>query len=109
MKVKKLNGCDLIMPVSGCDDIIQHIMERTPFTPNVSFHISGDAVGMAMVKENLGVYITSTLQLTQLPEGTEAREFEEDLYRTIGISLRSFKHASPAAKEFVRLAEKSCE
>ena len=31
MKVKKLNDCDLIMPVSGYDDIIQHIMDRTPF------------------------------------------------------------------------------
>ena len=51
MKVKKLNDCDLIMPVSGYDDIIQHIKERTPFTTNESFHISGDAVGMAMAKK----------------------------------------------------------
>ena len=107
--VKKLNGCDFIMPMDGCDDIVNQIMREYPFTPHITFHTASDAARIAMAKENLGVYVTSTLQLTKLPDGAIAKEFAEDLYRVIGICLRSFKHASPAAKEFVKLAEQTAK
>lgn len=107
--VKMLSGCDFIMPMDGCDDIVNQIMEEYPFAPNITFHTASDTAGIAMAKENLGVYVTSTLQLSKLPEGTVAKEFAEDLYRVIGISHRSFKHASPAAKEFIKLAEQTAK
>lgn len=103
--VRLLNGCDFIMPVPGWDDIVKHIMAQTPFTPNITHYTASDTAGIAMAAENLGVYITSTLQAGRLPSNAAAREFEGDFGRTIGIGLKSLKHASPAVKEFVRLAE----
>ncbi len=64
------------MPMDGCDDIVNQIMREYPFTPHITFHTASDAAGIAMAKENLGVYVTSTLQLTKsFPDGAIAKEF----------------------------------
>lgn len=101
----QLNGLDFIMPLPGSDEIVQDIMMQKNFSPHIVHYTESDTAAVAMVGENLGVYITSNLQTDFLPPNVVALGFNEHYYRTIGIALRSFKYASPAIKEFVKVTE----
>ena len=103
--ISALNGCDFIMPLKGWDDIVNIIIEKQSFTPNIRHYVASDTAGIAMAAENLGVYILSGLQLGLLPENLVYREIDGDFYRTMGICTRSLKYVSPALKEFINAAQ----
>ena len=103
--VKRLYGCNIIAPTYGWDDIIKVVMNVSGINSfNTPLMVSSDVGSIALASRGQGVYITSTLQTYSLPENAVYREFDEPLYRVIGICVRSLKHASPAAREFIRFA-----
>lgn len=103
--ITALNGCDFIMPLKGWDDIVNIIVEKQTFTPNIKHYVASDTAGIAMAAENLGVYVLSGLQVGLLPENTVYREIDGDFYRTMGMCTRALKYVSPALKEFVNSAQ----
>lgn len=108
--VKRLYGCNIIAPTYGWDDIIKSVMNASGIsTFKTPLMVSSDVGSIALASRGLGIYITSVLQTSKLPENAVFREFEEPLYRVIGISVRSLKHASPAAREFIKFALKKSE
>ncbi|MEA4893529.1 MAG: LysR family transcriptional regulator [Peptococcaceae bacterium] len=102
-----LNGCDFIMPMRGFDDIINIVLQKTPFYPNIKYHVASDVAAMALVSNGRGVSIISSLQVNILPDHVVAREFEGDLGRNLGIAVKSIKHAPPAIREFIRVARET--
>ena len=100
-----LNGCDFIMPTAGWDDTVQMVMDAYPFQPNVRYEIASDTAGIALTEQNQGVYIMSALQASLLPENVILREFEDDLCRTMGYTVKTLKNATPALAEFIRTTE----
>ena len=102
--VSVLNGCDFIMPIPGWDDSVKSVQEKAPFTPNIKHYTEGDTTGIRLVKENLGVFIIAKLEANLLPANVVAKELEGDFTRTIGICTKSFRHGSPAVKEFIRIS-----
>lgn len=102
-----LNGCDFIMPMPGFDDVIASIQQESPFNPNVKYYPASDTCAIAMVANNLGISVISSLQEGQLPQHVISRELDGDYGRNLGICIKSAKHASPAVKEFVRIARKA--
>ena len=48
--------------------------------------------------------IIAKLEANLLPANVVAKELEGDFTRTIGICTKSFRHGSPAAKEFIRIS-----
>lgn len=103
--ISALNGCDFIMPLNGWDDIVNIIIEKQTFTPNIKHYVASDTAGIAMASENLGVYILSGLQTGLLPQNIVYREVDGDFYRTMGICVKSLKYISPALKEFINTAQ----
>lgn len=99
-----LNGCDFIMPMAGYDDVINTVLQKSPFYPNIKFHTNSDVGAIALVANDLGVSIISSLQLGLLPENVIARELDGVFGRNLGIAVKSRKHASPVIKEFIRIA-----
>lgn len=104
-----LDECDFIMPRTGSDDIIESVRSEYEFSPNVKYYISGDASAMSMVAEGLGVSIISSLHESFLPDSVVALDFDGDYGRTLGIGIKSLKHAAPAIKELVRISRQTTD
>ena len=102
-----LNGCDFIMPMPGFDDTIQAIMGKSPFSPHVKYHSASDVAAISMVANGMGISVISSLQVGLLPPSVIARELDGSFGRNLGIAVRSLKHASPAIKEFIRIARET--
>ena len=67
--------------------------------------MASDTAGIALTAQNQGVYIMSNLQTSLLPPEVTFREFEEDICRTMGYTVKTLKNATPALTEFVRITE----
>lgn len=102
-----LNGCDFIMPMSGFDDIVNGVLQKSPFSPNVKYHVAGDVGAISLVSNGLGVSIISSLQVSLLPNHVIAKEFDGSFTRNLGIAVKSLKRASPAIKEFIRISKET--
>lgn len=102
--VSVLNGCDFIMPIPGWDDSVKSVQERAPFVPNIKHYTEGDTTGIHLAEENLGVFIIAKLEANLLPANVVAKELDGNFTRTIGICTKSFRHGSPAVKEFIRIS-----
>jgi len=100
-----LNGCDFILPTKGWDDTVQMVQDEYPFQANIRYEVASDTAGIALTAQNQGVYIMSNLQTSMLPPEVTHREFEEDICRTMGYTVKTLKNATPALTEFVRITE----
>lgn len=102
--VEELSQYDLIMPQPGWDAMFQYVIRQRPFIPNAKHYVASDNAGIAMAANSMGIFILSQMQATSLPSNVVFRPFEENLFRTLGICVKSFKETSPALKEFIKIA-----
>lgn len=102
-----LNGCNFIMPVVGYDDVINTVMAKAPFYPNIKYYTGSDAGAISMVSNNMGISVISSLQVNLLPNNVVARPFQGSFGRSLGIAIKSLKHAPPVIKEFVRICKET--
>ena len=86
ISISDLNGCDFIMLPPEGQDLINTVKETEKFTPFVKYYVHSDAAAVSMVAADLG-------------------EFEEDVFRVMGIGIKSQKKASTALKEMIRIAK----
>lgn len=99
-----LNGCDFIMPIQGFDDVYRIITEKVSIRPNVKYQVGSDIAVIGMVANHLGISVLSKRQTKLLSDKIVVKEFCEGFYRTLGIAVKSRKHAPPAIKEFISVA-----
>ena len=100
-----LNGCNFIMPQTGFDDVVNSVMNKAPFSPNIKCLVASDVGAIALVSKGLGITVMSSLQVSLLPEGLVGKPFTSSFGRNLGIAVKTLNHASPAIKEFVRIAK----
>lgn len=100
-----LEDYEFIMQLKGWDDIASLVVNRLPFKPKVKYYSASDVASLAMVANNLGVYILSALQAPLLPENVTIRTFSENVTRKIGIGVKSIKSITSSQKEFIEIAE----
>jgi len=100
-----LNGCNFIMPQTGFDDVVNSVLDKAPFYPNIKCYVASDVGAIALVSNGLGITVMSSLQVGLLPDGLISRPFTSTFGRDLGIAIKSVNHASPAIKEFVRIAK----
>lgn len=107
--IEALNDCDMIMPVPFWDDTPLLVQKVEPFQPNIIHYTASDTASIAMVNENMGVFIMSRLQCFNLPRHVVVRDFSVPVTRQIGVSAKPMKLQSPAVKEFVKSARRFAE
>ena len=105
--VSILNGCDFLMPLPGYDDIVNSVLQKEPFLPNIKHYVASDTAVIEMVSNSLGVSVLSKLQIRQLPNSVISKDFIGDFHRTLGIAVRSLRNAPPVLKEFIRVSQES--
>lgn len=103
--ISALDDSDFISLPSGGDDLLVVVKNTQKFTPVNKYYVHSDAAAVAMVAADLGVYIISEMQCKNLPENVVKKEFEEDLFRVMGIGIKYAKNVSPAIKEMIRISK----
>lgn len=104
-----LNGCDFIMHSSGFDDVVNTVLTKAPFQPNVRYYAGSDVAVYMMVANRMGISIISSLQTGLVPDNVVCKELDGSFSRDLGIALKSLRHASPAIREFVRIAKETAD
>lgn len=105
VSVDALNGSDMIMLPPGGDDVILAVKNKEKFSVKTKYYVHSDAAATSMVAAGLGIYIISDMQCANLPESVVAKEFDTDIYRTMGIGVKAQKLNAPAVKEMIRIAK----
>ena len=60
-----------------------------------------------MVANDLGISVISSLQVGLLPDDVISRPFQGAYGRSLGIAIKSLRHAPPVIKEFVRICKET--
>ena len=102
-----LNGCNFIMPVPGYDDVVNTVLQKSPFFPKIKYYTASDVAAISMVANDLGISVISSLQVGLLPDDVISRPFQGAYGRSLGIAIKSLRHAPPVIKEFVRICKET--
>lgn len=94
-----------IIPNEGADETIRYVLQQENLKPNVRFRIKGDIATVSMVAKNLGVSLIPELAIIPYHPNIITRPLKKQYFRTLGISARSFKHMSYAARAFILLVK----
>jgi DNA-binding transcriptional LysR family regulator len=100
-EVNQIDKHPLIKPKKGWDGETAGLFNSYHIHPNIAYEVSDDQSIIALVEADLGINIRPGLVLTKMPDNVTALEFEEDIYRIIGIGTR--KEVSHATKKFIAL------
>ncbi|WP_442853213.1 LysR family transcriptional regulator [Bacillus sp. EB01] len=106
VQVESIHNELFIMPKAGCDVLIKRLFRENNVFPNVIFEIEDNNTIISMVQKGLGITIIPEMVIPKnLPPYTKMIPLETNLYREIGIALKSFKQASPSIKKFMQIVK----
>lgn len=78
----------LIIETPGCDNDIQHLLQKYPDAPNITYSFRDDSLIMAFVRNHLGITISQELVLAASAQsGLLSRPLEPPCCRTIGLAF----------------------
>ncbi len=103
--VKSIHNESFIMPKAGCDVLIKRLFRESNVHPNVVFEIKDNNTIISMVQEGLGITIIPEMVIPKNIPNTKVIPLETDLYREIGIAIKSIKQASPSINKFIEIAK----
>ena len=91
-----------ISPEKGADESIYQVMKAEKLTPNIKFRIKGDMATISMIGQDLGVSLIPKLAIIKIWDNIAIKPLKQYHSRTLGLCIRSVKHASPAARAFIQ-------
>ncbi len=104
--MEKVKGCDFILPIiPGTEDTSEFNDILSKMNPNVRYKAASDLAIFGMVENNLGISIMSKEMTKYLRCKVESRDFDQELYRTLGVLVTSMDHSTPAVNEFINVAK----
>ena len=107
---EKVDPADLvkypfIIPHEGGDEDVWQVMNAEKLNPEIKFRIKGDMATLSMIGQNLGVSLIPELALPFRFDNIVTKPLIRDHCRILGLAIRSIKHASPAAEEFISITK----
>ncbi|MGE4484666.1 MAG: LysR family transcriptional regulator [Oscillospiraceae bacterium] len=102
---KELADYPFIIPDEGADEDVWSVLNAEHLTPQIRFRIKGDMTMISMVGNGLGVTLFPRLAIVSSCADIVTKPLSKPYSRTLGIALRSARHASPAAKSFITLTK----
>lgn len=102
VSIHQLANYDFIMPQPGWDAMFQSVIRQVSFIPRAKHHVASDNAGIAIASNSMGIFILSQMQAISLPSNVVFRPFMENLSRTLGVCVKSFRETPPALKEFIK-------
>ena len=77
----------LIIETPGCDNDIQHLIERCSVKPDIAYSFRDDTLIMAFVKSGLGVTVSQELVLKAFADDVVIRPLVPRCCRTLGLAF----------------------
>lgn len=113
-RCEKVDPADLvrypfIIPHEGGDEDVWQVMNSEKLTPEIKFRIKGDMATISMIGQHLGVSLIPELALPFQFDNIVTKPLIRDHSRILGLAIRSMKHASPAAEEFIAITKEYLE
>ncbi|MEH7495579.1 LysR family transcriptional regulator [Neobacillus niacini] len=105
VQVKSIHNESFIMPKAGCDVLLKTLFRENNVLPNVLFEIVDNNTIISMVQEGLGITILPEMVLPKNILYAKVIPLDTDLYREIGIAIKSFKQSSPSIREFIEIVK----
>ncbi|GAB4213318.1 MAG: LysR family transcriptional regulator [Synechococcales cyanobacterium] len=91
-----------LMPVAGCEPLIQSFFSKAGVIPQVRLEIREMTTLISLVKEGLGVSIMPQLLLTPLPDGIKTIRLKPNVQRQIMLVLNPGQPQNAATKAFIQ-------
>ncbi|QFG01124.1 LysR family transcriptional regulator [Psychrobacillus glaciei] len=105
INVQSIHEQPFIMPKAGCEILIKNLFRKNNIQPNIIFEIKENNTIISMVQEELGITIIPEMVLPKSISNTKIIPIEPNLFREIGIAIKSMKDASPSVKKFIGIAK----
>ena len=77
----------LIIETPGCDNDIQHLIERCSVKPDIAYSFRDDTLIMSFVKSGLGVTVSQELVLKAFADDVVIRPLAPRCFRTLGLAF----------------------
>lgn len=97
---------DFIMPALGEDSDVMELLHRFEITPDIKFSTVENFSTMSMIEQGLGMSIMNELITESWQCNVAMLPLDPPQSITLGIAVPSLENVSPAAREFIRYAEK---
>ncbi|WP_026564844.1 LysR family transcriptional regulator [Bacillus sp. UNC41MFS5] len=104
--IEQLSQEPFIMPKAGCEVLIQERFQSNGLKPNVQFEVEDNQTIISMVQEGLGLTVVPQLTLPNWLTHVSTVELVPEIYRSIGLAVKSIKDCPPALKEFINASQK---
>lgn len=101
VSVRELVEYPFIAPQEGADESINQVMQAESLLPSIRFRIKGDMATLSLIGRDLGVSLIPKLVIMPIHDDIAILPLDKHHVRTLGICIRSIKHAAPAAKAFI--------
>lgn len=87
VSLEELAPYPFIIETPGCDNDIQHLLEKSPVKPQIVYSFRDDMPIMTFVQKGLGVTISQELVLRALPYPVISRPLNPPCSRIIGLAF----------------------
>ena len=104
--IHKLIEWPFIVPNEGADETVQMVFKSENIHPDIRFHIQGDLVTLAMIRQGLGVTVMPEMVTRLKTDGLALRPLKNHHYRKLGIAVRSLENLTPSMHAFIHITQK---
>lgn len=101
ISIKDIESYSFIMSKSGCDLLVKQIFRENNVNPNIKFEIENNHTILSMVSKGLGISIVPEMIIKFNSSSLKAIKLNPNYFRKIGILIKSYDTASPAALSFI--------
>ncbi len=106
--IEALDGEPFIVTMPNQDTDIDRLFAKYNVHPDIRFSTADAYTTYCMVEAGLGIGMNQRLIFEKWDGDVVALSFKPKQYVELGISLPSYKDASPAARKFIELIKKNC-
>lgn len=99
--LKEFEGAPFIMPSFMKDIDVQKALEKNKISIKMLAASADDPVVLSMVAGGLGISMLSDLVLQGTSEKVKIMPLKPNVYRTLGIAVRSMQSLTPLEKKFI--------
>ena len=107
-ELKDFEKYPFIMPSFGHDPDVERIFQENSIHPKLLAATTDDPVVISMVAASMGVSMLPELALQSFQEELCILPLRPQVYRELGISLRSLREANSIERAFIRFFKANC-
>ncbi|WP_134684785.1 LysR family transcriptional regulator [Brevibacillus migulae] len=103
--VEQITSEPFIMPMAGCEILVGEAFRARDAQPNTQFEVADTSTILSMVTEGLGITVVPQMTLPASMDQLTLRPLKPQVFRHIGLAVRSLAAPPPAVAMFIKEAK----